>query len=103
VDVEVSLEGDVPENARPDQNVDGLIETEHVESTLQLPRPVGLPERGDAQLFRLDSGGLAQRVTVRIGRRSVDAVEVLDGLEAGQTVILSDMSRHATADCVRLE
>jgi HlyD family secretion protein len=103
VEVEVSLEGELPENARPDQNVDGRIETLHLEAALQVARPVGLPERAEVQLFRLDSEMLAQRVNARIGHRSVDTVEVLAGLEAGQTVILSDMSRHSTAAAVRIE
>jgi HlyD family secretion protein len=103
VDVEVSLEGTLPENARADQDVDGLVETLHVESALQMPRSIGLPERGDAQLFRVDAGGMAHRVRVRIGRRSVDAVEVLEGLEAGEVVVLSDMSRHLEVEAVMLE
>jgi multidrug resistance efflux pump len=103
VDVEVALEGELPENARPDQNVDGRIETVYVESALQVPRPVGLPERGDAPFFKLDAGGQAHRVSVRVGLRSVDVVEVLDGLTAGETVILSDMREHAGVDAVRVE
>jgi HlyD family secretion protein len=103
VDVEVSLEGPLPENARPDQDVDGLIETLRVDSALQMPRPIGLPERGDAQLFRLEAGGRAHRVRARVGRRSVDTVEVLDGLEEEQVVILSDMSRYLGVDAVMVE
>lgn len=102
VDVEVALDEQLPRNARPDQTVDGTIEIQHVESALQLPRPVGSPESGDVELWVVDAG-LARRVPVRLGHTSVDMLEVIAGLEATQTVVLSDMSRYAAHDVLQLE
>ena len=102
--VEVALQGSLPENARPDQNVDGSIETEHTDPTLHLARPVGLAAGNVSSLFRLDPvTHVATRVEVRTGRVSVDRVEVLSGLAAGDEVILSDMSRYANDAAVRIE
>ena len=102
--VEIALEGPLPENARPDQNVDGTIETEHTGPTLHLARPVGLGAGNTSSLFRLDpKTNIATRVEVRTGRVSVDRVEVLSGLAAGDEVILSDTSRYANARALRLE
>ena len=102
--VEVALTDTLPENARPDQNVDGSIETEHTEVTLHLARPVGFAVGTTASLFRLDPATqVATRVEVRTGRVSVDRIEVLAGLQSGDQVILSDMSRHAGARAVRVE
>lgn len=102
--VEIALTGALPENARPDQNVDGSIETEHTDTTLHMARPVGLALGNAASLFRLDpETHVATRVEVRTGRVSVDRIEVLEGLQAGDQVILSDMSRHAGARAVRVE
>jgi multidrug efflux pump subunit AcrA (membrane-fusion protein) len=102
--VEVALEGPLPENARPDQNVDGSIETEHTDPTLHLARPVGLAAGNVSSLFRLEPAThVATRVEVRTGRVSVDRVEVLSGLAAGDEVILSDMSRYANDAAIRIE
>jgi HlyD family secretion protein len=102
--VEIALSGALPENARPDQNVDGTIETEHTGPTLHLARPVGLGAGNTSSLFRLDpKTHIATRVEVRTGRISVERIEVLSGLEAGDEVILSDMSRYANARALRVE
>jgi len=104
VAVEVALDGKLPDNARPDQNVDGSIEIEHTDVTLHVARPIGLAVGDTSSLFRVDpTTQVATRVEVRTGRVSVDTVEVLSGLEAGDEVILSDMSRYAEARAVRLE
>jgi HlyD family secretion protein len=42
------------------------------------------------------------RVQVRLGRVSVNTVEVVEGLQVGERVILSDMSMWETVDRVRL-
>jgi HlyD family secretion protein len=104
VDVEVALEGDLPDGARADQTIDGAIETQHVDSTLSLPRPTGLPLGATAQLFRIDSGGvLAHRVPVQIGLVSTDRVQIVAGLREGDEVILSDLSQHSRHSLLRLE
>lgn len=104
VDVEVALEGDLPDGLRPDQNVDGSIEVERSGVTLHLPRPLGLAVSGSSLLYRVDAAtSIATRVTVTTGRLSSDRVEVLSGLAEDDEVILSDMSRHASAEAVLIE
>jgi HlyD family secretion protein len=102
--VEIALDGALPENARPDQNIDGSIETERTGPTLHMARPVDLGVSSTSSLFRLDpKTNIAARVEVRTGRVSVDRVEVLSGLQAGDQVILSDMSRYAHATALHVE
>ena len=104
VDVEVALEGTLPESARADQSIDGAIQTRLVPDTLSLPRPVGLPLTGTAPLYRVDPAtGTAIRVPVTLGLVSSDSVQVLAGLAAGDEVILSEMSRYADRERVQLE
>jgi len=43
------------------------------------------------------------RVPVKVGRASVNAIQVLEGLKEGDEVILSDMSREDSVDRIRLE
>jgi HlyD family secretion protein len=102
--VEIALDGALPESARPDQNVDGSIETERTAPTLHVARPVSLGAGSTSSLFRLDPAThIATRVEVRTGRVSVDRVEVLSGLGEGDQVILSDVSRYAQATALRIE
>jgi len=93
VTVDVMPEGALPAGARPDMTVDGTIEVERLPNVLHVGRPVqGAPET-TVGLFRLEPGRQhAVRVPVRLGRGSVNAIEVLNGLKEGDEVILSDMS-----------
>ena len=66
-------------------------------------RPAFGNENSTISLFRLTPDGReAVRTPVKVGRASVNAIQVLGGLEAGDTVILSDMSRWDNVDRVRL-
>lgn len=102
--VEARLTGELPKGARPDLNVDGVIEIERLEDVLHMGRPVGVPQESTVEMFRLsETGDSAARVRVRLGRGSVDTVEVREGLREGDKVVLSDMSAFANADAVRLK
>ena len=102
VGVDVTLQGDLPPGARPDLSVDGTIQIEHLPDLVQVGAPAFGSENSTVQLFKLDGQGEAHRVNVRLGRRSVSVVEVLEGLEPGDQVILSDMSQYEANDRVRI-
>ena len=103
VTVEVVFTGALPRGARPDLTVDGTIEIERLANVLSMGRPASGASETATRLFRLDPDGrTAVRVPVRLGRASFNAVEVLDGLKAGDQVILSEMSRWDHVDRVRL-
>ena len=102
VTVDVALEGELPRGARPDLSVDGTIQIEHLPDVIQVGAPAFGAENSTVQLFKLDKQGEAHRVQVRLGRRSVSVVEVLEGLQPGDEVILSDMSQYDANDRVRI-
>jgi len=103
VTVEVALDGKLPPGARPDMSVDGTIEVDRLNDVLSVGRPVNGTTETTAGLFRLDpDGSHATRVPVRLGRGSVNAIEVLGGLRAGDKVILSDMSEWDECSRVRI-
>ena len=103
VTVEVRLDGDLPEGARPDLAVDGTIEIERLDDVLFVGRPVQSQERATVGLYRLEpDGDHALRVQVELGSASVDTIEILRGLEEGDRVILSDSSRWDDHDRIRL-
>ena len=104
VAIDVELAGDLPPGARPDLEVYGKIEIERLENVLVLrPRPVTAEPGAALSLFRVAPDGLsAQRVEVRLGRGSLDAIEVVEGLGEGDRVIVSDLSGYETIDQIRL-
>ena len=103
VSVDVAIEDALPQGARPDLSVDGTIELENLKDVLYVGRPVrGQPDT-TVGLFKLtEDGAEAVRVNVKLGRSSVNAVEILQGLRAGDKVILSDMSPWDAFDRIRL-
>ena len=103
VTVDAILNGALPKGARPDLTVDGTIELERVDNALSVGRPTFGQEQSVVGLFKVDREGRAVRVPVKIGRASVNAVEVLSGLDVGDQVILSDMSAWEAVDRLQLQ
>lgn len=104
VTVDVMLTGELPKGARPDLSVDGTIDLEQLNNVLYVGRPAFGQENSTISLFKLDADGKgAVRVPVKVGRASVNSIQVLAGLREGDTVILSDMSRNDNTDRIRLD
>jgi len=103
VSVDVALDGDPPPGARPDLSVEGTIEIERIPNTLYVGRPAEGQSGSAVGLFKLTADRKeAVRVTVKLGRASVNTVEVVQGLARGDEVILSDMSRWDSVERVRI-
>jgi HlyD family secretion protein len=103
VTVDVALGGALPKGARPDLSVEGTIELERMEEVLFVGRPVFAQEKGTVTLFKLSQDGRqAERVQVKLGRSSVNTIEILDGLQIGDEVILSDTNTWDAYDRIRL-
>ncbi len=101
--VDVALLGDLPKGAVPDLSVDGTIELERLTDVIYVGRPVQGQAESLITLFKLDpETGEANRVQVRLGRSSVNAIEVREGLKPGDQVILSDMSAQDSFNRIRL-
>ncbi|MEZ5354131.1 MAG: HlyD family efflux transporter periplasmic adaptor subunit [Bryobacteraceae bacterium] len=101
--VDVRLEGALPPGARPDLSVDGVIEIEKLDNVLFVGRPAFGQPNSTVSMFKYAPGNKeATRVQVKFGRASVNTIEVLEGLNAGDKVILSDMSQWDAYDRVRL-
>jgi HlyD family secretion protein len=102
--VDVSLPDTLPKGAVPDLSVDGTIELERLNDVLYVGRPAFGQEQSTVGLFKVDQEGSgAARVQVKLGRSSVNNIEVLSGLKVGDTVVLSDMSAWDAFDRVRLK
>lgn len=103
VTVDVTLEGALPKGSRPDLSVDGTIQLERLADVVNVGRPVQGQAESTVGLFKLVNGGReAVRVQVKLGRSSVNAIEVRGGLEVGDQIIRSDMSQWDAYDRVRI-
>jgi HlyD family secretion protein len=102
--VDVTLVGDLPRGAVPDLSVDGTIELERLNDVLFMGRPAFGQDQSVVGLFKVGPDGVnAERVQVKLGRSSVNTIEILSGLKVGDQVILSDMSAYDAYDRIRLK
>jgi len=102
VGVDVTLEGALPPGARPDLSVDGTIRLEELNDIIYVGRPAFGQENSSVSLFKVLPTGEALRTTVKLGRSSVNTIEIVEGLQPGDQVILSDMSTYDEYQRVQL-
>jgi HlyD family secretion protein len=102
--VDVTMTGDLPKGAVPDLSVDGTIELERLNDVLFTGRPAFGQDQSVVGLFKVAPDGVnAERVQVKLGKSSVNTIEILSGLKVGDQVILSDMSAYDAYDRIRLK
>ncbi len=104
VKVDASLDGELPRGARPDLTVDGTIELERLDDVIYVGRPAFGQENNTVGIFKLIAGsGQAARTPVKLGRSSVNSIEIVNGLQPGDQVILSDTSAWDSHDRIALK
>jgi HlyD family secretion protein len=104
VTVDVTIDDPLPLGARPDLSVDGTVTLENLRDVLYVGRPVHGQADSTIGIFKIvDEGAEAVRVNVKLGRSSVNTIEIVDGLKVGDKVILSDMSAWDNFDRIRLK
>jgi HlyD family secretion protein len=102
VGVDVQLDEALPAGARQDMSVDGTVELEQLTNVLYVQHPAFGQENSTVTLFKLAPNEQdATRVTVKFGKASVNYIEVTSGLQAGDKVILSDMSAYDQFERIR--
>ena len=104
VTVDVAITDPLPNGARPDLSVDGTVELENLKDVLYVGRPVHGQADSTIGIFKIvENGTEAVRVNVKLGRSSVNTIEIVDGLKVGDKVILSDMSAWDNFDRIQLK
>jgi HlyD family secretion protein len=103
VTVDCKLEGPLPDGARPDLSVDGTIELMRLNDVVYMGRPVFGQADSKVSVFKMEPDGkYANKVQVALGRASVNTIEVKNGLNVGDRVILSDMSAWDAYERIKL-
>ena len=91
VQIDVQLNSELPNDARPDLTVDGLIEVSNIADALYVKRPVFAPRNSDAGLYKLiKDKEFAQKQKVKLEQSSVNQIQILSGLVVGDEIIISD-------------
>jgi HlyD family secretion protein len=103
VGVDVIMDGELPPGARPDLSVDGTIQLERLDNIVFVGRPAFGQENSTVTIFKVQPDGEALATKVKLGRASVNTIEVIEGLAPGDQVILSDMSQFDSFDRVQLK
>ena len=103
VGVDVIMDGPLPAGARPDLSVDGTIQLERLDNIIYVGRPAFGQENSTVTIFKVSPNGEAHATKVKLGRASVNTIEVIEGLQPGDQVILSDMSQFDSFDRVQLK
>ena len=103
VGVDVIMDGPLPAGARPDLSVDGTIQLERLDNIVYVGRPAFGQENSTVTIFKVGADGEAVATKVKLGRASVNTIEVVEGLNPGDQVILSDMSQFDSFDRVQLK
>jgi HlyD family secretion protein len=103
VTVDVAFDDALPKGARPDLSVDGTIELERLDNVVYVGRPAFGQENNTVGMFKLvGSSSDAVRTPVKLGKSSVNTIEILEGLQPGDQVILSDTSAWDAHERIRL-
>jgi len=102
-EIDVSLNGPLPQSARPDLSVDGTVELERLKDVLKVGRPAfGQAQQTVGMFVLTPDGSEAERRTVKLGRNSVSTIEILEGLREGEQVIISDTSALDSYNRIRI-
>ncbi len=104
IEVELTFVNGIPASARPELNVDAVIQTQQLENILYVERPSNIQAHSTQAVFTIQANNdnYAEKSQVNFGVDAERYIQILSGLQAGQQVILSDMSTHQTTEKIRL-
>ncbi|MDF2179063.1 HlyD family efflux transporter periplasmic adaptor subunit [Aliiglaciecola sp. CAU 1673] len=91
--VEVEITSALPDNARPELSIDGLIHTGQLTNTLYIKKPIGARPGNSMRLFRLSDESHAKATNINLGAEAGDFIQIIAGAAVGESYILTDMSR----------
>jgi RND family efflux transporter MFP subunit len=94
--VDADLQGPLPAGARPQMQVEGTIYISRLPDTLFVGKPAYVKDNAEITVYKLDSaaGRYATRVTIKAGKVSLNYMQVLQGLQAGDRIITSETAGY---------
>jgi hypothetical protein len=102
--VDVDLQGPLPAGARPQLQVEGTLYVSRLPNTLYVGKPSYVKNDAAIAVYRLDPAGrYATRVRIKAGKVSLNHLQVLEGLRAGDRIITSEVGDWQDQDRILLE
>jgi len=101
VRVRVDFDAEVPGGLRQNQRVNGRLQFETRDDVLMLARGPFMEVDGGRTAWVVNDGVAAKRA-IRLGASSTTAVEVLEGLQVGDLVVIAGVDLFSDAERVRL-
>ncbi|NQZ80604.1 MAG: HlyD family efflux transporter periplasmic adaptor subunit [Colwellia sp.] len=103
VQVDVKFVGDLPNDARPDLSVDGEIIITKLTDTLYVNRPIFAQSQSTSAIYKVsEDGNFAERTSIKFGKGSVNQIQIIEGLNVGDQIIISDPSTWETYQKIRM-
>lgn len=103
VAIEVDITGDLPKNARPELNVDGVISTGTLTNVIYIKKPVNASAGSTTTLFKLNNeNNQAEQIDIIYGRESGELIQIVSGASFQENFILSDMSRWKESSVISI-
>ena len=103
VAVDIAFEDELPPGARPDLSIRATIVVAKLDGALSVRRPLSVKDDSTSDVYRLaDDGRSASRTAVRFGMGTLRHIEVLDGLDEGDTIIIGGTSRFENEERVAI-
>ncbi len=95
----IRFDGDVPGGLRQNQRLTTRILLESKDNVLMVPRGQFLQSGGGRIAYRVEND-IARRLAIEVGARSLNTVEILSGLQAGDTIVISSIDTFEGAQTV---
>ncbi|CAM4272436.1 HlyD family secretion protein [Pseudoalteromonas byunsanensis] len=101
VSVEIKMEGDLPDNIRPELSIDGTIEIESIPDTFFIERPANIQPNSIGKLYLVSEElNHASAKEITFGAESGRYIQILSNVNVGETYIISDTSALASTESI---
>lgn len=102
--VDVDLQGALPAGARPQLQVEGIVYISQLPETLYVGKPAYVKNNAALAVYKLDPADrYATRVTIKAGVVSLQHLQVLQGLQAGDRIITSETGEFQDQERILLK
>ena len=103
VAVDIAFRSELPSGARPDLSIRATITVAELDDALFVRRPLRVNDDSAGSVFRLAGDGRsATRTSVRFGMGTLKHIEVLDGLNEGDTIVVGNVSRFENEETLAI-
>jgi len=98
----IRFTADTPPGLRQNQRVTSRLVMDQLENILKVQRGSFTDSGGGRYAFVMSEDGMAHKRAITLGGRSISEIEVVSGLEAGETIVISSLADFIENDIVQI-